>query len=356
MSLSCSIHVDRGRFQLDVELSTEGPAFVALIGPSGSGKTTLLRAIAGLERTGSADIAFQGQVWQSKSQFVPPHKRPIGYVFQEASLFPHLTVKKNLEFGMRRASPGARQLRFEEVVGLLGVTPFLSQRPCGLSGGERQRVAIARALLTSPELLLLDEPLASLDVTSRAQIIPYLAAVRRRLSIPVLYVTHSPAEVIRLADEIVYLSDGRIAARGPINDVLTRPELPLCHFEDAGAAIDAAVSAHEPEYHLMKLSVGQAFFTVSRRELPVGALVRLHVRARDVSISTVPPATSGMQNVIPCRVLDVHEEPDPAHRLLRLDAEGCVLLARVTAKTLDQLKVRAGTKVFAHVKAVALAD
>jgi molybdate transport system ATP-binding protein len=343
-------------FALDVELCLPASGISALIGPSGAGKTTLLRCIAGLERGRAGRVRFRGEVWQDETRFVPVYQRPIGYVFQDAGLFPHLSVRQNLEFGLRRVAPQFRRIPFERAVALLGVGALLARDPEKLSGGERQRVAIARALLTSPALLLMDEPLASLDGASRLQILPYFEALERELSIPILYVTHTMSEVVRLAARVVWLEAGRVRAVGPLNEVFTRPDLPLAHVEDAGAVLEATVVEHVPAFHLTYLEALGERLAVSQRGLALGTRTRVLVRARDVSLALQPPLRSSIMNVLALRVLDVHVDRDPAHRLVRLERDGVVLLARVTYRSVVELALEPGAPVFAQVKSVALVE
>ncbi len=223
------LQLDHGAFSLDLDVQLPGRGVTALYGPSGSGKTTCLRCIAGLERPARGFIEVNGQVWQNSEHavFVPPHKRSVGYVFQEASLFAHLSVRANLAFGLKRIAPAQRRVDMQQATELLGIGHLLDRQPHNLSGGERQRVGIARALLTSPQLLLMDEPLAALDSRRKNEILPYLQRLHDELDIPVLYVSHSQDEVARLADHIVLLDGGRALASGPIGETLARLDLPL---------------------------------------------------------------------------------------------------------------------------------
>jgi len=356
MSIRARFRVPLSRFALDVDLQLEAAGVSAVIGASGSGKTTLLRCFAGLVRDPEGELRVRDTVWQDRAQFVPPHRRAIGYVFQDARLFPHLNVRKNLEFGMRRVPPGERRVAFERAVELLGIAPLLARSPRKLSGGESQRVGIARALLTSPLLLLMDEPLASLDLESRAQISSYLEQLQKELAIPVLYVTHSPLEVVRLAARIVLLEEGRVRALGPIHELLTRPDLPLSHIDDAGAVLDARVSAHAPEYSLTYVSIDAGQLAISARPAPVGSEIRFHVRARDVSLSLVRPERSSISNVLEGRVIDVNADRDPAHRLVRVAVGRSVLLSRVTFRSVVELGIAPGLPVLAQVKSVAIVE
>lgn len=354
MTLACKVQLALGAFRLDADFALGQPGFTALVGPSGSGKTTLLRCIAGLSRADHGQVVFRGQHWQSAGAFMPTHERPLGYVFQEASLFPHLDVRGNLEFGLSRVPSGARKLAVSEVAALLGVEPLLSRSTEDLSGGERQRVAIARALLTSPELLLLDEPLSSLDAESKEQIMPYLAGLHAALGIPVLYVTHSAREVAQMADHALYMKAGRIVAQGPVNALLTDAALPFHQAEDAAAAIDVEVVEHEPEFHLMHLALGGAKIAVSRRDVPAGTRVRVVVSARDVAISLAADERASVLNTLAVHITGIYEEREPAHRMLHLDVGGQRLLSRVTFKTVSELGLHVGQRVYAHVKSVAL--
>jgi molybdate transport system ATP-binding protein len=356
MTLEARFHVVRGAFTLHVELVLPAQGVTAVIGASGSGKTTLLRCIAGLERDPRAELRFRGEVWQDAQQFRAAHRRPIGYVFQDAALFPHLSVRDNLLFGMRRVPPAQRRIAFERAIELLGVAPLLERDPRQLSGGERQRAAIARALLTSPALLLMDEPLASLDLQSRAQILPYFEALQRELALPILYVSHAPAEVVRLAHHIVWLEAGRVRAQGPLQEMLTRPDVALAHEGDAGAVLEGTVIEHLPEFHLTRVAVAAGLLTLSQRPLTPGARTRVHVRARDVSVALQRPERTSIGNVLEVRVLDVHPDVDPAHRLLRLVAADDVLLARITLRSVVELGIAPGLAVFALVKSVALVE
>ena len=340
-------------FTLDVALSAPGRGVTALFGPSGSGKTTVLRCVAGLERTRDGYLRVSGERWQDGAYFLPTHRRALGVVFQEASLFPHLSVRGNLDYGRRRVPEAERRVRFDEVVDLLGIESLLARAPAALSGGERQRVAIARALVTSPRLLLMDEPLASLDLGSRAEILPVLERLHAQLAIPVIYVSHSPDEVARLADHLVLLEQGRVRAGGAPGEMLARLDLPLAHGDDAGAVIAAVVSGHDAEFHLTRLEVPGGVIQVARREHPVGARLRVRIHARDVSLALSRPQDSSVLNVLAATVVEVADE-NPAQCMVRLDVAGSALLARVTRKSAVALALRPGRAVYAQVKTVAL--
>lgn len=353
MNIEARFQLQRGGFSLDTELVVPAQGVTAIFGPSGCGKTSLLRAIAGLDRADNGYFRLKGEVWQDASTFLEPHKRPLGYVFQEASLFPHLNVRRNLEYGFKRISANERRIDFEQAVSLLGLARLLDRDPANLSGGERQRVAIARALLTSPRLMLMDEPLAALDQQSKAEILPYLEQLHEELDMPMLYVSHAPDEVARLADTLVLMEAGRVRGSGPIADMLTRTDLPLAHGEDAGTIIEATVSAYDAGYHLTRLSFSGGEFVVARDGLEPGRQVRLRILARDVSLTLEHQSGTSILNIIPAIVVELADE-SAAQVMVRLDTAGQPLLAKITRKSAAALCLEPGKKLYAQVKAVAL--
>ncbi len=355
MSLMARFRLERPGFRLEADLDLSGRGLAAVIGTSGSGKTTLLRCLAGLEHPHGGFLEVAGATWQDEARgiFLAPHRRPVGYVFQEAALFPHRSVGGNLAFGYRRIRPGDRRLRWRDVVELLGLGRLLERRTEGLSGGERQRVAIGRALLTSPRLLLLDEPLSALDRPAKAEILPYLERLRDEGGIPIVYVSHDPTEVARLADEGVLLEKGRVAGAGDLPELLTRLDLALAHGDEAEAVIDARVAGHDEGYALTLLEFSGGRLTVPRQERRQGERVRVVVRARDVSLTLQPPVGTTILNVLPARIEELEEE-DQAQVMVRLSVGGRPLLARITRKSRDALELRPGARVFAQVKGVAL--
>jgi molybdate transport system ATP-binding protein len=340
-------------FRLDVAFSAPAHGVTALFGGSGCGKTTVLRCVAGLERA-RGYCRVQGETWQDGQRFLPCHRRPTGFVFQEASLFPHRSVRANLEFGWRLVSPAERRIAFDEAVELLGIAPLLARAAARLSGGERQRVAIARALLTSPRLLLMDEPLAALDHTSKEAIIPYLEWVFDELGLPVLYVSHHPDEVARLADHMVLTDAGRVRASGEAADLMTRLDLPLACFDSASAFLDGQVAGHDDTFHLTYIDTNGGRFTIPREDLPIGKRARVQVHARDESLSLTDHHDTSILNILPARVLDTHDL-DRAQLLVRLGLEdGQKLLARITRRSGVSLGLREGMPLYAQVKSVAL--
>lgn len=343
------------QFVLDAAFEAPNQGVTALFGRSGSGKTTLLRCLAGLVQAEGV-LRINGATWQDSEAgvFVPTHRRPLGYVFQDRSLFPHLSVRRNLEYGLKRLPLAERRVRFEEAVTLLGVAPLLSRTPQQLSGGQGQRVAIARALLASPRLLLMDEPLASLDLASKSEILPYLQRLPVELSIPVIYVTHSPDEVSRLADHLVLLEHGRVRAAGRLLELLTRLDLPLVH-EDATAIVEGTVAEHDAGYHLTWVEFPGGRLTVPLADYALGHRVRLRIHARDVSLALERNARTSILNILPARVIEVVAE-DAAQLLVKLDLTGTVLLARITRRSGDMLGIAPGLRVYAQLKSVALVD
>ena len=355
--ISARFGLTLGEFRLDAGFEAPERGVTALFGPSGSGKTTLLRCLAGLERAPDGHLEVNGEIWQDDSQgiYLPTHRRPLGYVFQEASLFPHLNVRRNLEYGWKRIPATQRRVGFDQAVELVGISQLLDCDPARLSGGERQRVAIARALLVSPDLLLMDEPLAALDLASKKDILPYLERLHDELSIPVLYVSHSPDEVARLADYMVLMEGGKTVASGPLKDMLARLDLPLAHGDEAGVVIDTVVGEHDETYHLTRLDFVGGAISVARQPHDLGYRLRLRIHARDVSLALNRHADSSILNILPARVEEIADE-NPAQVVVRLEAGGVPLLARITRKSCSVLGLQAGMAAFAQVKSVALLE
>ncbi len=353
MAIHAHFSLSRPNFTLDAEFHAPAVGVTALFGVSGSGKTTLLRCIAGLERA-AGSLSINGEIWQNEQVFLPTHRRPLGYVFQEASLFPHLSVRANLEYGYRRIPLAERKIQFDQVVAWLGLEKLIARRhPNELSGGERQRVAIGRALLTSPRLLLMDEPLSALDTRSKQDILPYLQQLQ--LDIPMLYVSHALDEVARLADHLVLLEQGKVIASGGLSDTLARLDLPLAHFDDAGVVIAAVVAEHDDRYQLTRLDFDGGSLWVGKVNHPLGKQVRARILARDVSLATVQPQGSSISNILPAQIVEIRDEgADKVNVLLTLGTTQ-KLLARLTRRSRDLLALNVGMTVFAQVKSVVLA-
>ena len=345
-------------FSLDVDLHLPGRGVSALYGHSGSGKTTCLRCIAGLERAEQGFVQINDEIWQDSDNgiFVPPHKRALGYVFQEASLFPHLSVLANLQFGLKRIAKSQRRVDLAQATELLGIGHLLERHPQHLSGGERQRVGIARALLTSPKLLLMDEPLAALDSQRKSEILPYLQRLHDELDIPVLYVSHAQDEVARLADHLVLLSDGKALASGPIGETLARLDLPMAMGDDAGVIIEGQVSAYDAQYQLLSLQLPatEMNIRVTHEPMTVGQALRCKVHARDISLALHNDASSSILKRLPVTVVSEQAADNAAHVLIRLDAGGTPLLARITRYSRDHLAIHPGQQLWAQIKAVAV--
>lgn len=357
--MSADIHArfqtSLGDFSLDVDVRMPGRGVTALFGHSGSGKTTLLRCIAGLHQA-KGELRIQGESWQDDDHFLPVHKRPLAYVFQEASLFSHLNVQRNLEYGYKRIAPTERKIKFEQAIAWLGIEHLLQRRPDKLSGGERQRVAIARALLTSPRLLLMDEPLSALDHKSRREIMPYLEQLHDALSIPVLYVTHSPDEVARLADHLVLMDGGRALASGPLTETMARLDLPLRQDEDAGVVIEASVAEVDSNWHLVRAEFSGGSLWARDPGVPLGQKMRVRVFARDVSVSLDHNDDTSILNSLPAVVSEMAAGDHPAVRLVKLMVGDTPLLARLTARSVAGLELEIGKKVWVQVKSVALIE
>ena len=375
--LQVRLNINFPAFALDVDLILPGTGVTALFGPSGSGKTTCLRAIAGLEHAVALRSAarrnlviINGETWQDDAQgiFASTHLRALGYVFQEASLFGHLSVAQNLAYGQKRVSRAAgtqphvssdgvlrvsHEAAMAQAVDMLGIGHLLARQPHTLSGGERQRVAIARALVTRPRLLLMDEPLASLDAKRKAEVLPYLEKLHHELNIPILYVSHAMDEVARLADHLVLLEEGKVVANGPAADVMTRLDLPLAHGDAAGAVITATVVSHDPAYHLTLVRFAGGEFSIPLQTIEVGHAVRFRVQARDVSLTLERQTGTSIQNILPVTVTALSND-SPGQVMVQLDAGGSALLARLTARSVDALKLEVGKRVFAQVKGVAI--
>lgn len=342
-------------FSLDVDLTLPGKGVTTLFGHSGSGKTTLLRCIAGLQEC-SGEIDINGDSWQHDGRRQPVHKRPLAYVFQEASLFAHLSVRGNLEYGFKRVAPAQRRVAFDDAVAWLGIESLLDRRPDRLSGGERQRVAIARALLTSPKLLLMDEPLSALDHKSRREIMPYLERLHDTLSIPVLYVTHSPDEVARLADHVVIMEGGRALADGPLTQTLARLDLPIHQDEDAGVVIEATAVEIDPEWHLVRAKFAGGSFWTRDPGCRIGQRLRLRILARDVSLALDHHDNTSILNALSAFVSQVADGNHPAVSLVRVEIGETPLLARLTSRSVAALDLKPGKEVWVQIKSVAIVD
>ena len=356
LNIRARFKLDYPGFTLDVDLDLPGNGVTALFGHSGSGKTTLLRAIAGLERVSDGYLAVNGSVWQDDAQgvFLPTHQRPLGYVFQEASLFAHLTIRRNLEYGLKRVPQQDRKVSLDQAIDLLGIAHLLQRMPDALSGGERQRVGIARALAVSPQLLLMDEPLAALDLKLKSEILPYLERLHGELGIPMLYVSHSPDEVARLADHLVLMEQGKVLASGALSETLARLDLPIRLNEDAGVVLAGTVTACDAQWHLSCVNFVGGNLWVRDSGAPINQKLRIRILARDVSLTLTPHTDGSILNVLPAVVTELGDDFHPALTLVRLDAGGAPLLARLTRRSVAALRLQPGSAVWAQIKSVAL--
>ena len=353
--LEVDVAVPRGKFRLEAAFTSDAP-IVALFGRSGSGKTTLVNAIAGIVRPERGRIVIGERVLFDSARGVDlvPEKRRVGYVFQDALLFPHLSVRANLAYGEGLTPPGERFVDGERVLALLGIRELLDRNPASLSGGEKQRVAIGRALMASPRILLLDEPLASLDGARKAEILAYIELLRDELRLPMVYVSHALEEVTRLADRVVVIAEGRVIAEGPAALALSRADMgALTGRFDEGAVIDARVATHDAGFELTTLAFAGGELVVPNVDALPGEPVRVRVRARDVSLALARPSGITIQNVLEGNVVSIgHEFGAIVDVNLRIGETG--ITARITRKAASDLALAPGSRVFAMVKAVSI--
>ena len=358
MNLSVALRQHFPAIDIAIAFSVPSPGVTVLFGPSGSGKSTAIIAAAGLLRPDECRIVLGEEVLADTRAgiWLAPERRRIGLVFQDSRLFPHMSVTNNLTFGMRRTSE--RQIDFDEVVDLLGIAPLLARRPNTLSGGERQRVAIGRALLRQPQLLLMDEPLASLDAARRSEILPYLARLKTALRLPVLYVTHSLDELLQLADSVVLFEAGSVIAAGPVADITARADLPLARRDDAGTVLACRVGAHDPARQLTRLDWGTTTLWVPLSDLPEGLNVRVRVPAREVILARCEAGlldgALSLHNILPGMVRAIEADPDHRAVLVEVSPGGGSLLARVTPDAIARLGLAPGTPVAALIKSMSV--
>ena len=345
-----------GDFDLNVAFSTPDKGLTALFGPSGCGKTTVLRSIAGLARLDQGTLKVGEAIWQDECCCLQPHQRAVGYVFQEANLFAHLTVQQNLTFGMKRAGVTSDEI-FQEIISLMGLSKLLSRNPNTLSGGERQRVAIARALLTKPDILLMDEPLSALDRFAKDDILPYFETLPDRLNIPIIYVTHDLSEVERLARYMVLMEKGRVRAAGPLEDLLPDLDLPMSRTGEAGVVLDATIKAYDAQYDLTTLDLGNHQLLAPGNLGPVNQACRIRLLAKNISLSRQAATDSSVLNMIPACICS-HRKLDQARVMVRLklgqDAQGADILAQITNKSWDDLGLQDGQTLYAQIKGAVL--
>lgn len=343
-----------GSFHLDVDFSVPMQGITALFGPSGCGKTSILRSVAGLQHV-RGKVAVGDDVWQDERQFRPPHKRPIGYIFQEASLFQHLSVRKNLTYGERRSKGSGTNIHFDDVVQLLGLSHLIERQPGHLSGGERQRVSIGRALLSQPQLLLMDEPLSALDRMAKDEILPYFESLHANLALPIILVSHDISEVERLADHLVAIKDGRVVSSGPLNLALTDPDLPFGRGRDSAAVLPATVLRKDDDGIAVLDVLGTEIFVIGDG-LHEARSVRVRIAANDVSIARHRPASSSILNMLTARIvgIDAVGSAEANVRLSLIDKPGFDFIARLSRRSLDRLELQVGERVVAQIKSVSV--
>jgi len=353
LHLDCQI--SRPDNTISAQATFDLPGITALFGPNGCGKTTLLRMIAGLEPTTTGTISLDDLHWNKAGRGVPPYKRNIGLVFQDARLFEHLNVAGNLKFAQKRASPSGPEITFRDVAEAFALDPLLTQKPATLSGGERQRVAIARALVSRPKILLMDEPLSALDIRRRAAIMTYIETIPAKFGIPILYVTHAIDEVARLADNIVLMEKGSIIAHGAVEETLARLDLPpLTGRFEAGTILTGTIGSTDQKFALTTVHIGSQSLTIPHLDFPTGQKLRLRIRARDVALATTEPTGISIRNILRATIAEIRPEPDTAFAEIRLEVEGQNLRARVTRASVHDLSLKQGKPVLALIKSIAM--
>lgn len=341
-------------FTLNVDITIPGIGITAIFGDSGSGKTSLLRCIAGLESPDDGKLCVNGDTWQNATTCLPAHKRPLGYVFQESSLFPHLSAHGNLKYAMKRSAQVTSPGFYARVIEVMGIASILARFPDQLSGGERQRVAIARALLIQPRLLLMDEPLASLDFARKLEILPYLERLNANFNIPILYVSHAIDEVARLADYAVIMSQGKAVAQGSVVDVFSRIDLPIRFHEETGVILRGKVVERDKQWHLSRIAFNGGGLWVADGDDELDQSVRVRILARDVSLALNCPDNSSVLNRLHVEVTEMNDDDTAAMCLVRLKAGGEYIIARVTRKSVARLEIKVGNLLWAQIKSVAV--
>ena len=342
------------RAYLDVDSSIPATGITAIFGHSGSGKTSLLRCIAGLEKADQGKLFINGECWQDDSLFLATHKRPIGYVFQEASLFPHLSAQKNLAYATKRADRPVSPEFYNRVITVMGVEDILTRYPNQLSGGERQRIAIARALLIQPRLLLMDEPLAALDHKRKQEILPYLERLHESFDIPILYVSHSMDEVARLADHILVLDQGKIIAEGELTEVFSRIDLPQRLEQESGVILHGKVKEKDEQWQLMRIAFAQGEIWLPDSGEILEQEVRIRILAKDVSLALNNHDDMSIVNRIEVKVAEIKSDADNAMALIRLTMGKDYLVAKLTKKSTHHLQLKVGMSIWAQIKSVAI--
>jgi len=349
--LSLNFMQQQGDHQLAIDLQIPAKGITAIFGVSGAGKTSLINAISGLTQPQRGRIQLNDRLLFDAEQKItlPPEKRRIGYVFQDARLFPHYRVRGNLQYGM---APSMKA-QFDSLVSLLGLEALLPRFPLSLSGGEKQRVAIGRALLTAPDMLLLDEPLASLDLPRKRELMPYLQKLTKQVDIPMLYVSHSLDEILHLADNVLVLDAGKVKAFGPLERVWSsnamRPWLPVSELT---SVLRVLVLEQHPDYPMTALSLGDQHIWVSRVNQPIKTALRIRIASSDVSLALQPPQHSSIRNILPAQVVELLEVGDQVEVKLRIGISE--LWARITPWARDELGIRPDQWLYAQIKSVSV--
>lgn len=354
MEFNIRLLVQRAEFRLDIDLCLPDRGVSAIFGTSGSGKTSLLRAIAGLDRPEPGQIIFRDQVWQSAQKFLPPHKRPLGYVFQESGLFDHLTAGQNLAYGLKRSRNPMTASEQGYITDLLGLSGLLERYPGQLSGGERQRVALARALFPKPEILLMDEPMAAIDFARKREILRLLDQVKGSLNIPLLYVSHNIDEVTRLADHLVILEGGKVIQSGPIQQILSGHKILNRLCDEPFSLLFGRVVTARTSHHLTEVDIGDATLRMPQQNVVKHQDIRLHIAARDVSLTLVRPGQTSVLNILDCHITSIGKASPDGQCLIELALRETTLQARISAYSCDQLALVPGQQVFAQIKAVSI--
>lgn len=351
--LNFNVAIKRGSFELTINSAFRGNRVHAIFGPSGSGKTSLVRAIAGLDQHSNTDIRFNGDIWQSDTVFIPTDQRNIAFIFQDARLFPFLTVRENIEYAIKRQRQ-SNGVSCDEVLDQFGLQALAHQQADTLSAGQAQRTAIARAIASNPQLLIMDEPLASLDEKNKAAILSVLKTLPSQLDIPIIYISHQLEELSQIASNMLLLDDHGVVAQGPMIDLCSRLDLDISHQENAASIINVMAKEHESEYGLTRFTIDNASeLVIADQDCPIGSTRRVRVPARDISIALTAPNDSSILNILPA-VIDDIESSDAQQLLIRLAIGDQALIARLTRKSVERLGLHKGLKVYAQIKSVAL--
>jgi molybdate transport system ATP-binding protein len=355
--IRCLFKGTLGHFDLNINMRIPARGVTALFGPTGCGKTTILRCLAGLHQASVGHLVINGETWQDDSYFRPAHERAVGYVFQEASLFPHLTVQKNLLYGARNKNFN-EIAEFAQIISLLGLETLLARSPQHLSGGERQRVAIGRALLSNPKILLMDEPLSALDYSTKQEIMPFMEKLHEKLELPIIYVTHDMNEVEQIADHLVLINNGKVLASDKLSTIQSDPSLPLASSYDAAVSLEGTLINFDKNFGIARFSVQGGFLNVPSKPMPHGMKRRLKIYASDVSLTWESMNKSTIDNVLPAFVVDLQEtNSSQVTAILRLGLEksGETILARVTKRSWETLGLKTNQSLYVQIKAVSLA-